>query len=95
MGAFIISKRNFLIRRADASDHLIRKDYVGPISDEDLQSPIVQMAIKGGFIAVSSQSADKQLQNAKETADGAEADIRPDAKKEESEPGDEKKRAKK
>lgn len=39
------------------------------------------MAIKGGFIAVSSQSADKQLQSAKETSDEAETDIRPDAEK--------------
>ncbi len=81
MGAFIISKRNFLIRHGDGSERLIQKDYVGPISEEDLNSRVVQMAIKGGFIAVSSQSADKQLQSAKETSDEAETDIHPDAEK--------------
>lgn len=79
MGAFIVSKRNFLVPRADGTKHMIKKDYVGPVSDEDLNSPVVQMAVKGGLIAVSSQSADKQLLDAKEAADGAETDIRPDA----------------
>ncbi len=79
MGAFVVSKRNFLIRRADGSGHVIKKDYVGPISEEDLKSPVVQMAVKGGMIAVSGNSGDKQLQEAKEAADEAETDIRPDA----------------
>lgn len=76
---FIVSKRNFLVRRADGSTHLIEKDYVGPISDEDFKSPIVQMAIEGGVIAVSERSADKQLEKAVEAADEVETDIRPDA----------------
>lgn len=95
MGAFIISKRNFLVRHEDGSKNLIKKDYVGPISDEDLNSPVVQMAIEGGFIAVSNQSADRQLQDAKESADKAEADIRPDAKREADETVTGKKKPKK
>lgn len=79
--AFIISKRNFSVPCADGSKYLIRKDYVGSIPDEVLESTVVQMAIRGGLIAVSGQSADKALDEAKANADGVEADIRPDAKK--------------
>lgn len=77
--AFIISKRNFLVRREDGSEYMIRKDYVGPIKDEDMKYPVVQMAIRGGMIAVSDQTADKALDEAKEKSDAAEVDIRPDA----------------
>lgn len=95
MGAFIVSKRNFLVRHADGSEHRIAKDYVGPISDEDLNSPVVQMAIKGGMIAVSDRSADKQIQDAKEAADEAETDIRPDAKGKKDDQEEDKKKMKK
>lgn len=79
---FIISKRNFLVRRADGSTYFIKKDFVGEIPQDVFESGIVQGALKGGFIAASANSADKDLQKAEENAAKTEAenDIRPDAK---------------
>lgn len=79
---FIVSKRNFLVRRADCSSYFIRKDFVGEIPQDVYQSGLVQGAIQGGLIAVSDNSEDKILQDAEEKAAKVEAakDIRPDAK---------------
>lgn len=80
---FIISKRNFMARRADGSSYYIKKDYVGEIPQDVFESGIVQGAIKGGLIAASEKSSDKDMQKAEEKAEEAEAaaDIRPDAQK--------------
>lgn len=80
---FIISKRNFLVRRADGSSFLIKKDFVGDIPDDVFESGLVQGAIKGGLIAAPESKKDKDIYKADEKADAkaADADIRPDAKK--------------
>lgn len=84
---FIISKRNFLVRRADGTSYLIRKDFVGDIPEDVFQSGLVQGAIKGGLIAAPQSTKDKDLYKADEEAGKkeSEADIRPDAQKEETE----------
>lgn len=78
---FIISKRNFKVRRADGSSYLIRKDYVGEIPQDVFESGLVQGAIKGGLIAAPAGSGDRQLERAdKEAAEKeAKGDIRSDA----------------
>ena len=79
---FIVSKRNYMVRRADDSD-LIPKDFIGEIPQDVAESDLVQRAIKGGTIAVPEGKKDKELIEADETAEelAAENDIRPDAEK--------------
>ena len=78
---FIVSKRNYQVRRADGSPYLIRKDFVGEIPEDVAGSNLVQRAIRGGMIFVPEGSRDKQLEEAEaEAAEKAAGnDIRPDA----------------
>ena len=80
---FIVSKRNYMVRRADDSDYLIPKDFIGEIPQDVAESDLVQRAIKGGTIAVPEGKKDKELIEADETAEelAVENDIRPDAEK--------------
>ena len=79
---FIISKRNYSVRRADGSSFLIGKDFIGNIPDDAGQSGLVQRALKAGMIFCPPGTKDKQLEQAdreaKEKSD--ENDKRPDAK---------------
>lgn len=79
---FIISKRNYSVRRADGSSFLIGKDFIGNIPDDVAQSGLVQRALKAGMIFCPPGTKDKQLEQAdreaKEKFD--ENDKRPDAK---------------
>lgn len=78
---FIVSKRNYMVRRADDSAYLIPKDFIGEIPQDVAESDLVQRAIEGGNIAVPEGKKDKELIEADETAEelAAENDIRPDA----------------
>lgn len=80
---FIVSKRNYMVRRADDSAYLIPKDFIGEIPQDVAESDLVQRAIKGGTIAVPEGKKDKELIEADETAEelAVESDIRPDAEK--------------
>lgn len=81
--AFIISKRNFLVRRADGSSYLVKKDFMGDVPEDVFNSGIIQGAIKGGLVATAETHRDKAINKAVETAAKKEkaADKRPDAKK--------------
>jgi len=78
---FIISKRNYNVRRADGSLFLIKKDYIGEIPEDVAASQLVQRAIRGGMIAIPQGKADAQLEQADAAAGEREErnDIRPDA----------------
>ncbi len=78
---FIISKRNYDVRRADGSLFLIKKDYIGEIPEDVARSRLVQRAIRGGMIAIPQGKADAQLERADDEAGERAAgnDIRPDA----------------
>ena len=80
---FIVSKRNYMVRRADDSAYLIPKDFIGEIPQDVAESDLVQRAIKGGTIAVPEGKKDKELMEADETAEelAVENDIRSDAEK--------------
>ena len=80
---FVISKRNFRVRRADGSFFVVKKDYIGDIPDDVFNSSLIQGAMKTGLIVSPESSADKALYKADHEAEKkqAEADIRPDAKK--------------
>ncbi len=80
---FIVSKRNYMVRRADDSAYLIPKNYIGEIPQDVAESDLVQRAIRGGNIAVPEGKKDKELFKADEAAEklAAENDIRPDAEK--------------
>ena len=82
---FILSKRNFKVRRADGSSFLIKKDFIGDIPEDVFNSRFIQKAIKGGLVAAPESHKDKALYEADvEAADRADAvDIRPDAKNKE------------
>ena len=79
---FIVSKRNFKVRRADGTSYLIKKDYVGDIPKDVFKSRLVQKAVVGGLIYAPETARDKDLYKAQDVADEKEqaADIRPDAK---------------
>ena len=81
--AFIISKRNFLVRRADGSSYLVKKDFMGDVPEDVFNSGIIQGAIKGGHVATAETHRDKSIDKAVETAAKKEkaVDKRPDAKK--------------
>lgn len=78
---FIISKKNFRVRRADGSPYLIRKDFIGEIPEDVANSTLVRSAIQTGSIATPSGHKDKELRKADEIAKETfcESDIRPDA----------------
>ena len=80
---FIVSKRNYLVIRADGSVYKIKRDYIGEIPEDVAESDLVQRAILGGNIAVPESTRDKELYKADEAAGklAAEHDIRPDAEK--------------
>lgn len=79
---FIVSKRNFLVRRADGTSYLVKKDYVGDIPDDVFNSPLIRGAMKTGLVIAVQSHKDKDLIAADEEAQEkqAAADIRPDAK---------------
>lgn len=78
---FIVSKRNYDVRRPDGSFYKIRKDFIGDIPEDVVASRLIQRAIRAGMIFIPSGTADRQLEEAdKEAAEkAAENDIRPDA----------------
>lgn len=84
---FIISKRNFLVRRADGSPYRIKKDYIGEIPQDVFESSLIQGAIRGGLVATPETHRDKELYKADaEAAVKADAaDIRPDENKSDTE----------
>ena len=79
---FIVSKRNYDVRRPDGSLYKIRKDFIGDIPEDVADTRLVQRAIRAGMIFIPSGTADRQLEKAdQEAAEKAAAnDIRPDAK---------------
>ena len=50
---FIVSKKKFIVRRADGSSYLIRKDYIGEIPGDVAESNLVQKAIRGCLLYTS------------------------------------------
>ena len=81
---FIVSKRNFLVRRADGSSYLVKKDFVGEIPQDVFESTVIQGAMKGGLAAAPSTGKDKDLYQAEQKAQEKEekCDLRPDAQAE-------------
>ena len=77
---FIISKRNFLVRRADGSPYRIKKDYIGEIPQDVFESSLIQGAIRGGLVATPETHRDKGLYkaDAEATVKADAADIRTD-----------------
>lgn len=78
---FIMSKRNFLVPRADGSRYMIRKDYIGDIPEDVAKSWLVQAAIKDGGIATPSSHLDGDLRASDAKAEdlSKEHDKRPDS----------------
>ena len=78
---FIISKKNFKVRRADGSPYFIQKEFIGEIPDDVAKNELIQSAIQSGSIATPTGHKDKELQQADELAASLsdETDIRPDA----------------
>ena len=79
---FIISKRNFRVRRADGSPYLVKKDFVGDIPEDVFGSRLIQGAMKTGLVIAAQSTKDWDLIKADEAAQEKQdsADIRPDAK---------------
>lgn len=87
---FIVSKRNYAVRRADGSLYEIKKDYIGEIPDDVASSGLVRRAVRAGRIFSPQGTKDRQLEMADREAEekAKEGDIRPDAdKKAAQEPG--------
>lgn len=80
---FIMSKRNFLVKRADGSTYRVKKDFVGDIPQDVYDSSVIQGAIQGGLVVTPSSHKDAALYQADEAAQEKEAaaDIRPDVGK--------------
>lgn len=78
---FVMSKRNFLVPRADGTRYMIRKDYIGDIPEDVAKSWLVQAAIKDGGIATPSSHLDGDLRASSDKSDkiSAEHDKRPDS----------------
>lgn len=78
---FIVSKKNFQIRRPDGSSCRIRKDWAGELPEDVAGSWLVQAAIRSGSIIASPSTKDKDLVQAEAAAEqkAQAADIRPDA----------------
>lgn len=83
---FIVSKRNYDVRRPDGSLYKIRKDFIGDIPEDVAASRLIQRAIRAGMVFIPPGTGDRQLEKAdQEAAEKAAAnDIRPDAKEAES-----------
>lgn len=58
---FIVSKRNFLVKRADGTDYLIPKEYIGEIPEDVAGSTVVQGALKSGLISTPETKKDKDI----------------------------------
>lgn len=84
---FIISKRNYSVKRADGTSYLIPKDYIGEIPKDVAKSNLVQRAISGGMISTPKGKKDSQMAQADEVAHqkAKEHDIRPDTEKKQGE----------
>lgn len=80
---FIISKRNYSVKREDGTSYLIQKDYIGEIPEDVAKSNLVQRAICGGMISTPKGKKDKQMAQADKAAHqkAKEHDIRPDTEK--------------
>lgn len=78
---FIISKHNYMVRRADGSSFSIGKDFVGDIPKDVAGSNLVQRAIRGGGIVAPGGKKDRQLEQADVSGKkkAAKNDKRPDA----------------
>jgi len=84
---FIVSKRNYMVRRADGSLYEIKKDFIGEIPKDVAESNLVKRAVRGGMISAPKGKKDKQLEQADKEA-GKKAgkdDIRPDSQEKSSE----------
>lgn len=70
---FIVSKRNFVVQRADGSLYNIRKDFIGDVPEDVTQSRLFQDALACGLIAAPTSRKDAALEatdkDAEETAD--------------------------
>lgn len=66
---FIVSKRNFMVRRADGSSYRIAKDFIGEIPEDVAQSVLVQQAIYGGLISTPDGKMDDRLEAADQKAE--------------------------
>ncbi len=78
---FIVSKRSFEVPLPDGSFIRIPRDYIGEIPDAAAQHPLIQGAIKSGWVSTPVTTKDAALYAADAAAEEAEAaaDIRPDA----------------
>ena len=78
---FIVSKKNFVIRRPAGGTYRIGKDWAGELPEDVAKSWLVQAAIRSGSIIASPSAKDKDMAQAEEDAEqkAQEADIRPDA----------------
>ena len=61
---FVVSKKNFIIQRADGSKYRIGKGYTGEIPEDVAKVRLVQAAIKGGSIIAPPSHADKDIRAA-------------------------------
>ena len=84
---FIVSKRSFEDPLPDGTHFRIPRDYIGEIPDAAAQHPLIQGAIKSGWVSTPVTTKDAALYAADAVAEEAEAaaDIRPDAVAEEAE----------
>ena len=84
---FIVSKRSFEVPLPDGSFIRIPRDYIGEIPYAAAQHPLIQGAIKSGWVSTPVTTKDAALYAADAVAEEAEAaaDIRPDAVAEEAE----------
>lgn len=80
---FIVSKRNYMVRRADGSLYLIKKDYIGDIPQDVAGSGLVRRAIRAGMVFSPQGHSDRDLKKADMEAGekALENDIRPDVEK--------------
>ena len=78
---FIVSKRSFEVPLPDGTLFRIPRDYIGEIPDAAAQHPLIQGAIKSGWVSTPITTKDAALYAADAVAEEAEAaaDIRPDA----------------
>lgn len=78
---FIVSKRSFEVPLPDGSLFRIPRDYIGEIPDAAAQHPLIQGAIKSGWVSTPIATKDAALYAADAVAKEAEAaaDIRSDA----------------
>lgn len=78
---FIISRKNYKVKRSDGSSYVILSDYIGEIPSDVAESDLVQRAIRGGGICVPEGTKDKQMEAADSVAKkkAVKNDIRPDA----------------